>query len=179
MKQEIVSGSGISWAICKSAPNSRQITTPAPHHSVFNRLDTLPAAQPTVSKHWRQAKLWRQIQYTIFMSLKNWLWTSFNKLNLAHQKKNKKVIKILKTKTNTLRRNTLKLSISFTTESLWWEGIVKKVFTRNCEKSFLSHGVQTVHYMGTAWLLPDSLNNINLTLQIYKCHLKTFSFSLH
>jgi len=104
MKQEIVSGSGISWAICKSAPNSRQITTPAPHHSVFYRLDALPAAQPTVSKHWRQAKLWRQIQYTIFMSLKNWLWTSFNKLNLAHQK-NKKVIKILKTKTNTLRRN--------------------------------------------------------------------------
>jgi len=25
-----VSGSGISWAICKSAPRSRQITTPAP-----------------------------------------------------------------------------------------------------------------------------------------------------
>ena len=30
-----VSSSGISWAICKSAPLSRQITTPAPHHSVF------------------------------------------------------------------------------------------------------------------------------------------------
>jgi len=29
-----VSGSGISWDICKSAPRSRQITTPAPHHSV-------------------------------------------------------------------------------------------------------------------------------------------------
>ena len=28
--------SGISWAICKqSAPRSRQITTPTPHHSVF------------------------------------------------------------------------------------------------------------------------------------------------
>ena len=35
LKQETVSGSGISWAICKSAPSSRQITTPAPHHSVF------------------------------------------------------------------------------------------------------------------------------------------------
>jgi len=35
LKQETVSGSGISWAICKSAPHSRQITTPAPHHSVF------------------------------------------------------------------------------------------------------------------------------------------------
>ena len=30
-----MSGSGISWAVCKSAPRSRQITTPAPHHSVF------------------------------------------------------------------------------------------------------------------------------------------------
>jgi len=33
-----VSGSGISWAICKSAPRSRQITTPAPHHSVTCNL---------------------------------------------------------------------------------------------------------------------------------------------
>ena len=48
-----MSGSGISWAICKSAPQSRQITTPAPHHSVFYRPDALPVAQPTASKHWR------------------------------------------------------------------------------------------------------------------------------
>ena len=54
LKQETVSGSGISWAVCKSAPHSRQITTPAPHHSVFYRPDALPAAQPTASKHWRQ-----------------------------------------------------------------------------------------------------------------------------
>ena len=53
LKQETVSGSGISWAICRSAPSSRQITTPAPHHSVFYRPDALPAAQPTASKHWR------------------------------------------------------------------------------------------------------------------------------
>jgi len=53
LKQETVSGSGISWAICKSAPHSRQIITPAPHHSVFYRLDALPATQPTASKHWR------------------------------------------------------------------------------------------------------------------------------
>jgi len=33
LKQETMSGSGISWAICKSAPRSRQITTPTPHHS--------------------------------------------------------------------------------------------------------------------------------------------------
>ena len=31
LKQETVSGSGISWATCKSAPRSRQITTPEPH----------------------------------------------------------------------------------------------------------------------------------------------------
>ena len=49
-----MSGSGISWAICKSAPCSRQVTTPAPHHSGFYRPDALPAAQPTASKHWRQ-----------------------------------------------------------------------------------------------------------------------------
>ena len=54
LKQETVSGSGISWATCKSAPFSRQKTTPAPHHSVFYRPDALPAAQPTASKHWRQ-----------------------------------------------------------------------------------------------------------------------------
>ena len=35
LKQETVSGSGISWAVCKSAPRSRQITTPKPHHSVL------------------------------------------------------------------------------------------------------------------------------------------------
>ena len=44
-----MSGSGISWAICKSAPRSRQITMPATHHS-----SALPAAQPTESKNWRQ-----------------------------------------------------------------------------------------------------------------------------
>ena len=51
LKQETVSGSGIRWAICKSAPHCRQITTPAPHRSVFYRPDALPVAQPTVSKH--------------------------------------------------------------------------------------------------------------------------------
>jgi len=40
LEQNIVNGSGIYWAICKSAPNPRQITTPA-----------LPTAQPTAAKH--------------------------------------------------------------------------------------------------------------------------------
>ena len=46
LKQETVSVTGISLAICKSAPCSKQITTP-----VFYRPDALPAAQPTASKH--------------------------------------------------------------------------------------------------------------------------------
>jgi len=46
LKQETVSGSGISWVICKSAPRSRQITTPATHHSVFTgRMPFLPPNQ--------------------------------------------------------------------------------------------------------------------------------------
>ena len=53
LKQQTVRGSGISRAIRKSAPCSRQITMPTPHHSVFYRPDVLPAAQPTASKQWR------------------------------------------------------------------------------------------------------------------------------
>jgi len=51
LEQETVSGSGISWAICKSAPRLRQITMPAAHRSVFYRPDVLPAAKPTESMH--------------------------------------------------------------------------------------------------------------------------------
>ena len=41
-----MSGSGISCAIWKFAPRSRQITTPAPHYSVFTgRLPFLPPNQ--------------------------------------------------------------------------------------------------------------------------------------
>ena len=69
LKQETVSGSGISWAICKSAPRSRQITTPAPHHSVFYRPDALPAAQPTASKHWRT---YMPVKASTVMHVKQW-----------------------------------------------------------------------------------------------------------
>ena len=48
LKQETVSGSGISWDICKSAPRSRQITTPTPHHSVFLHAGC-PSCRPTNS----------------------------------------------------------------------------------------------------------------------------------
>ena len=41
-----MSGTGIRWAICKSAPCSRQITTPASHHSVFaGQMPFLPPNQ--------------------------------------------------------------------------------------------------------------------------------------
>ena len=48
LKQETVSGSGISWDICKSAPHSRQITTPAPYHLVFLQAGC-PSCRPTNS----------------------------------------------------------------------------------------------------------------------------------
>jgi len=63
LKQETVTGSGISWAMCKSAPLSRQITMPAPYHSVFYRPDALSAAQPTVSKHRRQFTMTVQLGF--------------------------------------------------------------------------------------------------------------------
>ena len=76
LKQETVSGSGISWAICKSAPHSRQITTPAPHHSIFYRPDALPAAQPTASNKYKGKMLLKtgvsenlliQVQYNFWL----------------------------------------------------------------------------------------------------------------
>jgi len=46
LEQETVSGSGISWAIYKSAPRRRQLTTPAPHHSDFTgQMPFLPPNQ--------------------------------------------------------------------------------------------------------------------------------------
>ena len=48
LEQETVSGSGISWAICKSAPRSRQITMPALHYSSFLQTGC-PSCRPTNS----------------------------------------------------------------------------------------------------------------------------------
>jgi len=47
LKQETVSGSDISWAICKSASRSRQITMPVLHHSKFftGQMPFLPLNQ--------------------------------------------------------------------------------------------------------------------------------------
>jgi len=54
LKQETVSGSGISWATCMSALHSRQITTPAPHHSFLKAR--CPSCHPTNSVKALKAK---------------------------------------------------------------------------------------------------------------------------
>ena len=57
LKQETVSGSGLSWAIHKSACHSRQITMPAPHHSLFYRLNACTPASapgPTLGNEYRK-----------------------------------------------------------------------------------------------------------------------------
>ena len=51
-----MSGSGISWAICKYAPCPRQISMPASHHSVFLQAGC-PSCHPTNSvkgSSWQQ-----------------------------------------------------------------------------------------------------------------------------
>ena len=48
LKQETVSGNAISWAICKSAPCSRQTTTPAPQPLCFLQAGC-PSCRPTNS----------------------------------------------------------------------------------------------------------------------------------
>jgi len=56
LAQEMMGWQWHQLDVCKSfASRSTQTTTPVPHshNSVFYRLDALPAAQPTVSKHWR------------------------------------------------------------------------------------------------------------------------------
>ena len=74
LKQETVSDSGNSWAICKSAPRFRQITTPAAHHSVFTgRMPLLPPNQQrqstegkhrwkllTISTQWKSCNVYAQ-----------------------------------------------------------------------------------------------------------------------
>jgi len=71
LKQQTTSGSGISWAICRSAPHSRLITTPAPHHSRFftGRMLFLPPNQQRQSTEgWIQLhkmQLISALQYSI------------------------------------------------------------------------------------------------------------------
>jgi len=60
LEQELVSGSGISRAICKSASHPRQITTPASHYSDFIKAGC-PSCRPTNSD--KALKTTRRIAY--------------------------------------------------------------------------------------------------------------------
>jgi len=54
LKQETVSGNGISWAICPYQVCTSLLTdnhASTPPLKVFYRPDALPTAQPTASKH--------------------------------------------------------------------------------------------------------------------------------
>jgi len=62
LKQETVSGNGISWAICKYVPRHRQITMPAPNHSSFLQTGC-PSSCPTNS-----VKALKTIQSTVINS---------------------------------------------------------------------------------------------------------------
>ena len=66
LKQKTVSGSGISWAICKSAPRSIQITTPAPNHSVFLQAGC-PSCHPANS-----IKALMAISYLLIKTSNKW-----------------------------------------------------------------------------------------------------------
>ena len=78
MEQETVSGSGISLAICKSAPRSRQITTRAPHHSVFLQAGC-PACRPTNS-----VKALKALNLIILWIIKNIIINRYYELEYAH-----------------------------------------------------------------------------------------------
>jgi len=70
LEQDIVSGSGISWATCKSAPCPSQITTPASHHSVILQA-TCPSSHPTNSVKALKAKHWTSLYSTVYTKASN------------------------------------------------------------------------------------------------------------
>jgi len=65
-----MSGSGIRWAICKSAPRSRQITMPAPKRSVFYRPDALlPPNQQCQSTEGKNSLInWQKYFYSVHIA---------------------------------------------------------------------------------------------------------------
>ena len=79
LKQETLSGSDISWAICKSAPSFRQITTPAPHHSVFLQA-SMPFLPPNQQ---RQSTEGRFCHMGIISD--NWYFYKFGPLKIFSQ----------------------------------------------------------------------------------------------
>ena len=82
-----MSGSGISWATCKSAPRPRQITMPAPHNSVFLQARCPSCcstkSQSTESKY--QSTEERLCRKTVKLALQYSSVTNQAKLNTATQ----------------------------------------------------------------------------------------------
>ena len=71
LEQDTVSGSGISWAICKSAPRHRQVTIPAPHHSFFTgRMPFLPPNQHCQSTEGNKVATLATLLPSVLRSLK-------------------------------------------------------------------------------------------------------------
>ena len=117
-----MSGSEIRWAICKSAPCSRQITTPAPHRSVFYRPDALPATQPIASKHWRHGNGRNTVTETEFQSVSSFTFLVPARLGSPGKRAVKRVCvcvcRILNCTTQPLCRREVKLQwVILTTET--------------------------------------------------------------
>ena len=58
-----MSGSGISWAVCKSAPCCRQTTTPAPHTQYFT--DRMPFLSPNQQRQSTEGMNWFEYGCTL------------------------------------------------------------------------------------------------------------------
>ena len=90
LKQETVSGSSISWAICKSAPCSRQITTPAPHHSVFLQAGC-PSCRPTNSVKSLKAMRWERNIKQLVELVQTWQLQFFSTHNAIATNKQRQI----------------------------------------------------------------------------------------
>ena len=76
-----MSGSGISWAICKSASRSRQITTPAPHHWIFLQAGC-PSCRPANSVKALEAEIQKSTKNTEIKKCKIKVWKATRELQL-------------------------------------------------------------------------------------------------
>ena len=85
LEQETASGSGISWAICMSAPGSRQITTSALHHSVFTgRMPFLPPNQQRQSTEGNKSMHLYTEMFSLIFFMVTWLQCPIKALNIAY-----------------------------------------------------------------------------------------------
>ena len=131
LKQETKSGSGISWTICKSAPRSRQITTPACHHTVFLQARCSSCCPTNSVKQWRQ-KYNNGIIIIIIIII----------VHLASQNKNQTV----KTYQSTIKISWLTLWHCASINSLTWNSsfndIWKLCILYTKQTTYVSHSVR-------------------------------------